>query len=56
LIDEFGILAKRQTINVKKEAIEPSDLLTDKQSINVKKEEFKGKTGIDHLYEHFLRK
>jgi nucleotide-binding universal stress UspA family protein len=46
-------LAKRQGINVKKEAIHPSDLLTHKKRVNVKKEALEesdmvGKTIIEY--------
>lgn len=42
LLDEIGILAKRLGMNVKKEAIQPSDLLTDEPGMNVKKETLEG--------------
>jgi Universal stress protein family len=37
LLDYIDTVAKRQGMNVKKEAIQPSNLLTDKKDINVKK-------------------
>lgn len=53
LLNEIDILAKRQDTNVKKEAIQPSNLLTDKNDMNVKKEALEesdivGKTIIEY--------
>jgi nucleotide-binding universal stress UspA family protein len=42
LLNEIGILAKKQGMNIKKEVMEPSDLLTDKVGMNIKKEALEG--------------
>ncbi|SRR6266487_720900 len=53
LLDEIGILAKKQGLKIKKEAIQPSDLLAKKQGLNIMEEALKesdivGKAIIDH--------
>lgn len=53
LLNEIGILTKKQGLNIKKEAIQPPDLLTKKQDLNIKGEPLKesdivGKAIIDY--------
>jgi nucleotide-binding universal stress UspA family protein len=53
LLNEIDFLAKKQGMNVRKEAIHPSDLLTDKNGMNVRKGALKesgvvGKTIIEY--------
>ena len=45
LLNEIGILAKNQGLNIKKEAIQPSDLLAKNQGLNIKGEALE-KSGI----------
>jgi nucleotide-binding universal stress UspA family protein len=53
LLNEIGILAEKQGLNIKKEAIQPSDLLAKEQGLNMKGEALKesgivGKAIIDY--------
>src|SRR5713226_6493134 len=53
LLNEIGILANKQGLNIKKEAIQPSDLLAKKQGLNIKGEALEesgivGKAIIDY--------
>ena len=53
LLNEIGIWANKQGLNIKKEAIQPSDLLAKKQSLNIKVEALEesdivGKAIIDY--------
>jgi nucleotide-binding universal stress UspA family protein len=53
LLNEIGILTKKQGLNIKKEAIQPPDLLAKKHTLNIKSEPLKesdivGKAIIDY--------
>ncbi len=57
LLNEIGILANKQGLNIKKEAIQPSDLLAKKQGLNIKGEALEesgivGKAIIDYAEEN----
>jgi nucleotide-binding universal stress UspA family protein len=57
LLNEIDILAKKEGMNIKKEAVRPSDLLAKKEGMNIKKEALKksdivGKAIIDYAKEN----